>query len=721
MRFYQIVGAASQRLYRSTPPLLTCLVLLSAGPVCSQTGEPPALAPVTVTATRVDALAFDVPASIDRIDAAEARSGQSQVNLSELLGSVPGLQARDRQNYAQDVQISVRGFGARASFGIRGVRLYVDGIPATLPDGQGQISHVELGSIGRIEVLRGPFSALYGNSSGGVVQVFTAEGSGPPTLRFDTSAGSDGALRFATQASGSSGGIGYVASVSRFQTDGYRDHSAAERTLGNIKLSLRPDEDSKLTVVANSLSLPRAEDPLGLSRAQWQANPRGVDPSAIAFSTRKTVDQTQLGLVYDRPIDRANALQLTAYAGRRGTTQYQAIPVAAQASVLHPGGVIDLDRDYRGADLRWTHRTQLLGGPLTLTGGLAVDDLAEHRRGFLNFAGTALGVAGPPRRDENNQATNFDQYLQGTWAFAPRWSLMAGLRHSRIRFDSADAFIAGANPDDSGSRRFGASLPVVGLLYAVNRDLHLFATAGKGFETPTLNELAYRAGGSTGLNLGLQPSHSRSVEAGIKARGSAFGELTAAVFSTGTRDEIVTLSNTGGRATFQNAGGTRRTGFELGWTNSFADDRLRLQLAYSAMRATYSDSFSACAGTPCTTPNQAVPAGNRIPGVAPRSLYAVLSWAPPQGWQGGVELRQVGRVFVNDANSDAAAGYAVAAAYAGYKLAAGAWEWSGLLRIDNLFDRRYAGSVIVNEGNGRFFEPAPGRSWLVAMSATRRF
>ncbi|MGZ5251749.1 MAG: TonB-dependent receptor plug domain-containing protein, partial [Caldimonas sp.] len=183
------------------------------------------LTPVVVTATRTEAAAFDVPASIDRIGGDGIRDARMQVNISESLGGVPGLLARDRQNYAQDVQISVRGFGARSTFGIRGVRLYVDGIPATLPDGQGQISNVDLGSADRIEVLRGPFSALYGNSSGGVIQVFSEEGRGAPTLGASVSGGSDGALRFGVKAAGSSGSLGYLVSGSDFRTDGYRDHS----------------------------------------------------------------------------------------------------------------------------------------------------------------------------------------------------------------------------------------------------------------------------------------------------------------------------------------------------------------------------------------------------------------------------------------------------------------------------------------------------------------
>ena len=682
------------------------------------------LAPVVVTATRTEARAFDVPASIDRIDGDAVRNGRAQVNISESLGGVPGLLARDRQNYAQDVQISVRGFGARSTFGIRGVRLYVDGIPATLPDGQGQITNVDLGSVGRIEVLRGPFSALYGNSSGGVIQVFTEEGSGAPRLTFGAAGGSDGMLRYSAQASGSSGdngALGYVVGASHFRTGGYRDQSAAERNLGNAKLTLRPEGDSKLTLIANSLALPQAQDPLGLSRLQFDANPRGVDASAITFDTRKSVNQTQGGVVYEKRIDTANAIQLSGYLGHRGTQQYQAIPIATQNNPLHPGGVIVLGRDYKGLDARWTFKTQLLDAPLTLVSGVAYDTLDEHRQGFRNFIGATPGVQGALRRDENNSVSAFDQYLQAAWQLTPQWSVNAGVRHSSVHFDSKDAFITGANPDDSGSARYGATLPVIGVMFALSDQLHFYATAGRGFETPTLNELAYRSGGGTGLNFGLQSSKSTSVELGLKARPTGWGEFTAAVFQTGTEDEIVTQTNQFGRATFQNAGATRRTGVELGWSASFYQ-HLRAQLAATALDATYRDSFNTCAATPCTALTQVtIPGGNRIPGIARGSLFAALNWSPPTGVRGGLEARYLTGVPVNDINNDAAPRYAVLSANLGYVVNAGPWELGGFVRGDNLFDRKYAGSVIVNDGNGRYFEPAPGRTWLAGASATLKF
>ena len=691
----------------------------------SQTGSPrsdtpPQLPPVIVTATRFDARAFDVPASIDRIDGDTVREGRAQVNLSESLGGVPGLLARDRQNYAQDTQISVRGFGARSTFGIRGVRLYVDGIPATLPDGQGQISNVDLGSVGRIEVLRGPFSALYGNSSGGVILVFTEENTGAPRLGFGVSGGSDGMLRFSAQASGTSGDLGYSVSGSHFRTDGYRDHSATERNLGNAKLVLRPDADSQVTLIANSVSLPRAQDPLGLTRAAFESNPRGADKVATDFDTRKTVNQTQGGLIWQRRLDAANSVQALVYMGHRGTEQYQSIPVGAQASPLAPGGVISLGRNYQGTDLRWTWKSQTLDAPLTIVGGLSVDSLNEQRQGYQSFIGTTLGVRGALRRNEANDVSSSDQYLQAQWQIASQWSLNAGVRRSSVRFRSTDAYVVGINPNDSGSAQYGATLPVFGVAYAPSEQWRIYATAGRGFETPTLNELAYRSNGGTGLNFGLQASRNNSVEAGVKARSADLGEFTAAVFQTRTADEIVTQTNLGGRATFQNAGATRRSGVEFAWSGNFFGS-LRAQVAATALDATYRDGFGTCTVTPCATPNQLIPAGNRIPGIAKGVLYAALNWSPASGLRGGLEARYLTRVYVNDANSDAAPAYTVAAANLGYVLNAGPWELGGFVRVDNLFGRAYAGSVIVNEGNSRFFEPAPGRTWLAGTSATLRF
>ena len=679
---------------------------------------------VTVTATRVATPPFDVPASVAVVTLAPDSDPRPGINISETLGTVPGLWARDRQNYAQDVQISVRGFGTRSTFGIRGVRLYVDGIPATMPDGQGQISHVDLGSAAAVEVLRGPFSALYGNSSGGVLQVFTEDGAGAPRLSFGVGAGSNGQLRYDGKLTGTFGSVDAVASVSRFETDGYRRHGAARRDIENVKLGLRLDDRSKLTIIGNAVQLPLAQDPLGLSRAELQADPRGVDPVALQFDTRKVLTQTQGGVIYDLRLDGDNALRAMVYGGHRDTTQWQSIPVAAQASPLSPGGVIALGRDHDGADLRLTLRDGAARRRWSVVGGLAYDKLREHRYGYRNFTGAGdaqvLGVEGELRRNEVNDVQDLDPYLQAEWHPDPTWTLDAGVRHSTVRFVSHDQYVTGKNPDDSGRASYSATLPVLGVLYALQPDVHVYATAGRGFETPTLNEIAYRPDVQTGLNFDLRPAHSNNLELGLKTRSQAGGAFDLAVFGSRTRDEIVTLSNTGGRSTYQNVASTRRRGLELQWLRPLPHD-LEARLAYTLLDARYGGDFLACTTTPCTTPATAVAAGNRLPGVARHALFAALGWQPTRGWRAGIEARASSRVPVNDTNTDAAAAFATANLWAGYLLPAGAWRWSAFGRVDNVTGRRCVGSVIVNEGSGRYFEPAPGRTFYAGLSGSYRF
>jgi iron complex outermembrane receptor protein len=412
------------------------------------------------------------------------------------------------------------------------------------------------------------------------------------------------------------------------------------------------------------------------------------------------------------------------YGGQRATVQYQAIPVAVQVNPLHPGGVIDLNRDYAGIDLRWTGQTSLAALPLELVTGLAYDTLRERRIGRQNFVGARLGVDGALRRDELNRVSSLDPYAQATLKLSSLWSVNAGVRHSRVRFDSSDRYVSGLNGDDSGGASYSATLPVAGVSFAPAQNLRFYAAAGKGFETPTFNEVAYRSGGGTGLNFGLRPSRSDNLEGGVKWRTAAGEgariETRAALFQTDTRDEIVGQTNLGGRSTFQNAGATRRHGLEFASSLNLPGNWL-LQASYTWLDARYRESFLTCTASPCAAPNLPVPAGNRIPGIARTALTLEAGWRPALGWRGGFEARYLSEVPVNDINSDAAESFVTAAVHIGYLARLGGWTVTTGARIDNLFDKKYAGSVIVNEGNGRFFEPAAGRNWLLSVSGSYAF
>ena len=513
---------------------------------------------IVVTATRSQQDAFDLPASIDAVSLQDPDANTPGINPSEYLAGVPGLVARDRQNYAQDEQISIRGFGARSTFGVRGVRIYQDGIPATAPDGQGQVSAFSLDSGERIEVLRGPFSALYGNSSGGVIQIFTADGDGPAEFRTSLDGGFYGTYRAAANVRGSEGALGYNVDFAQFYTDNYRGHGRAERENGNAKVTYKFGNDGKLTLLANTVALPSADDPLGLTRAQFDSDPRQPQTVAVQFDTRKSVHQDQAGAIYEQSLTSTQSIRALVYYGDRDVEQYQSIPVSTQAKPTSPGGVIDLDGNYGGTDLRWSYRDALAGRPFELTAGVSFDRQRQLRLGYNNYIGPILGVQGDLRRNEQDNEADFDQYLQGKWDFADRWSLTAGARHSQVRFDSADHYITATNGDDSGNVKYGATTPVAGLLFKATPDWNLYASYGRGFETPTFNELGYRPDGSAGINFDLVPARSQNGELGSKFRFGRGGEFDVAVFQSNTRNELAVETSTGGRTTYQNIDRARR-------------------------------------------------------------------------------------------------------------------------------------------------------------------
>ena len=689
---------------------------------CIAADPAPILEPVMITATRVEQSAFDLPVSIDSLNRTQLQNGQLQVNLSEAMVRIPGIVVQNRQNYAQDLQVSSRGFGARASFGVRGLRLYSDGIPATMPDGQGQVSHFDLGSAARLEVLRGPFSSLYGNSSGGVISLFTENGEQGARVTPSLTFGSFGARRLATKFSGDNGTLNYVVNTASFRTHGYRDHSAAKRDNLNGKFNWRPDAETKLSLTVNALDMPEAQDPLGLSRAKFVTNPRQADASANGFNTRKSLNQRQLGMAYERQIGFENRLSAMVYLGHRSAIQYQAIPIATQAPATHPGGVIDLSRDYYGIDMRWTHSGILANAPLTVTAGLNYDNLDEARRGFQNFIGAQTGVLGALRRNEDNNIHSFDQYAQAQWEPSEQWLLMSGLRHSMVKVVSTDKYVVGANGDDSGTTSFSAVTPVLGVTWRALPALNVYASLGKGFETPTINEASYKPSGAAGLNLDLQAAKSDNLEVGMKALIGENISVKVALFDIRTKNEIVTASNAGGRATFQNVDGTRRNGLELN-LDAYLGSNFAIAAACSRLKAAYTDAFRSCRATGCTAATSvAIAAGNRMPGIPANTLYGELLWKHrASGFIGAIELRHVSRVYVDDQNSDAAPGYSIGNVRLTFEQKSDGWLFKEFFRVDNLGDRKYAGSVIVNDGNGRFFEPAPGRNWLLGLSASYAF
>ena len=689
-------------------------VLMLALPALAAELLPVPLERVQVQAAKVHAVEdFELPAATTRL-VLEADGNGRGAQLSEVLGAVPGLLARDRQNYAQDTQLSLRGFGARSTFGVRGVRLLLDGVPATMPDGQGQLAHFNVLGAERVEVLRGPFSALYGNSSGGVLQLWSADGQQGDPWRLRSSYGSNNTVTTGVQLKGVAGAMHYNVAANHFRTDGWREHSAARRESVNARLGFDLAAGHRLDLLFNGFDAPHAQDPLGLSREQLRENPRQATAVATQYNTRKSVRQTQLGLVYSAERDQ-QTWRLMGYAGQRAVEQFLAIPPGPQNSPLHSGGVIDLDSDYGGLDARWAWHGQLAGKPLELVVGANADRQQQHRSGYENFIGSTLGVKGRLRRDQQDRVQNIDQFAQAWWQFGPRWSALLGARHSALQFRSRDRYIIATNPDDSGRRDYSATTPVAGLVFRANDDLRLYASAGRGFETPTFNELGYRADGGAGLALDLAAATTRNYEIGGKWRVQSGARLELALFRADSDDELAVATNSGGRSSYRNIGATRRQGAELSWQQPIAADQ-QLQLAYTWLQASVREAYLTCTGlpSPCTQPSNRVAAGTRLPGVPRQQLFARWQWQPGP-WQWAAEVVAASDIGVNDLGSANAAGYGVLNLEMARQWATAHGPLRAFARVDNLLDQSYIGSVIVNDGNQRYYEPGPDRSLTVGL------
>ena len=675
---------------------------------------------IKVEATRTNTTLIDTPASVFRIDA-PPHQGNLDVNLTEVVKGIPSLQINNRENYAQDLQISMRGFGARSTFGVRGIRLYVDGIPATMPDGQGQTSNIDLTSLDHMEVLSGPFSSLYGNSSGGTILSTTKEGKGKDSITMSYAGGSEQKNHVGLVLQGGSKNQyepAYVISSSYFDTDGYRDHSAAHKVLNNAKLTWNLDDGSKFNWITNYVKI-GAQDPGGLTRDQWKDDPKQVAGNVSLYDARKEIEQIQTGVTWDKPLNDHNDLYAMAYAGQRSVTQYQSIPKIAQTKTTTPyqaGGVIDFDRNFYGADFRWTGKDLL---PNTkLSAGLAVDGMSEDRKGYNNFSGQTLGVKGDLRRDEDNTLWNLDPYLQASWNILPSVSLDAGLRYSNVHFKSEDHYIVGANGDNSGQSDYDKLLPSAALSWKIIPELMAYASYAKGFETPTFTEMSYAPTGSNrASSFDLKPATSDTYEVGLKS-SNTLGDFTLAVFDIQTKNDIVAAESIEGRATYRNADKTERKGAELTWNKKLWRD-LVARASYSYLDAKFDADIPAIG-----TGVNAIPSGNYIPGISKNQAYVGLAWQPSQGLYAGVDARYSDKIYINDANSDTAPNYTVVGANIGYAWSMQDWKVNSYARVDNLFDKNYVGSVIVNEATqpvGRYFEPAEGRNFSAGLSVTKQF
>jgi iron complex outermembrane receptor protein len=662
------------------------------------------LAPIVVTATRQAQDSFDLPVAIDVVEKENIQDGQARMTLSESLIRVPGITAQNRTQMAQDPQISTRGFGARSSFGVRGVRVYVDGIPLTMPDGQGQPGIMDLGVVNNIEVMRGPFSALYGNSSGGVIQMLTEDAPKTPEISAGVMFGSYDTKQENVRAAGNADGMEYLINYSQYSSDGYRDHSANDKKQGTAKFKFNLNEDTKLTTLVNWFDQD-AQDPLGLTRDQVFSNRKSVVDAANNADTKVSRSHTQVGFKLEHQLNTDNALVLTSYVGTRENQQY--LPRNPLGTL---GRISEISREFWGTDARWDNQGHVLGKPYALSVGTTYGKMNDDRVDTNTVNGVSNGVL---NRTEKNIASNFDQYVQARWSVLESLDLHAGVRRTKVSLEVDDQLLT--NGDSSGNVSYRKTTPVIGAIWKVTPTLNLYANYGKGFETPTFVEVAYASTViSSTPNLNLKPSESRNFEVGAKAFLGDNTRANLSLFKIMTDDEIVLANTVNGISVYTNANKTSRNGAELS-VESKLPHNFTLYGAYTLLNAKFDSDYT-------TAANGLIASGNVIPGTYHTQIYAEAAWKHVEsGFRTAFEARHNSKTYVNDINTDSAPSYTIFNVRAGFEQQLKSWRFSEFVRVENIFDKDYIGSVRVNDGNSRFFEPAAGRNWLLGLNANYRF
>lgn len=652
------------------------------------------LSPVVVTGTRIEQNSFDLPMSINSISGETIRDAQQQVHLSETAARIPGVVVNNRNHGAQELSISSRGFGPRSQFGVRGIRLYADGIPLTMPDGQGQTGTFNLDNASNIEFLRGPFSALYGNSSGGVVQLFTKNGGPETEVSIGATYGNWGTNRETVTYSGKTGEVDYLLNASRYETNGYRVNSGYKKEMLNAKIGIQLNEDTKLTLIVLDLDQPDVKDPGGLTLAEYKNNMRAARTNAVSRNLHKEISHTQAGVVLDHKITNNDALKVTTYYGTRDNLQF-----------LFDNTASGYDRDFGGVDLRWSHKGEFINKPLNFTAGLNFDHMRDDR---YRYSGTSVGriiSSSTLTRSEINKAYNFDQYLQGEWQANEKISVHAGLRNSRVTFDNTDKMQHAYDDKVSHSK----TTPVAGIVFKVNPTFNLYANAGKGFETPTFVEQSYNdPTNPTSTNPNLKPSTSQNFEIGAKAFLTDNTLINLALFNVKTEKEIV-VDRSDVVTVYKNAGDTERKGIELS-VDSELGNNVKGYIAYTLLNAEFKDAFGS------------VKSGNKIPGTFSNRAYSELSWKhPSSGFFTAIEGIYSSKTYVNDVNTASADSYAIFNWRGGFSQSISNWKFSEFVRVDNITNKDYIVSTRANDTASRFYEPGLPANWTVGVNASYRF
>ena len=655
---------------------VVCIVFFTIG---VQAQNQSALATITLSEVALQAPKTETPRnqlpfslSVQSVD--EFQKIYQQLSLQEYLVAVPGLFTQNANNYAQDLRISLRGFGARAAFGIRGIKLIVDGIPETTPDGQGQLDNLPLGLLSSVEVLRGPSASLYGNASGGVLYLNTLDQLENETIQLQSRLGAYGFQSYQLNTSLKGEKTVALFHINRTKTDGFRQYSGFEQTLFNAKIKHRFSSKSTLQLQLNYTDSPRAEDAGGITLEDTEADWSQARQRNVEYDTYESVNQFKSGLRWQQ--DWGEQWNLDTYGFYTFRDFYGKLP-------FENGGIVDLTRNYYGFGSRLNyiqdkHRWQI---------GIETAQQADQRDRYLNLKGAQGSLS-------FSQLESFDSF--GFYILDEiQWEkvlLRTSLRYDDLRL-GADTV--------SEDQTYQVLNPSVGLSYEVASQQRLFANFSTSFETPALSELSANPSGAEGLNLELEPARALNYELGWKGLW-AKTRMEANVFFIESTNEILPyeLEAFPGRAFYRNAGATQRWGVEV--FGSYQWEKWELQASMTQAQYRFAEN-----GTLKDT---------TLPGIPNSQFLLQLGYTSLENWQFQLTGEHIGSLYADTTNAVQIEAFQKVRLQGGKTTALGDLELNLFAGINNLFDVRYFDNIRLNAFGGRYYEPAPGRNFFVGLS-----
>lgn len=644
---------------------------------------------IIVTSTRLEAPKYEVPAAVSIVAKDDIQLGRQQLGLDESLNRVPGIFSQNRYNFTQDLRISIRGFGARSSFGIRGIKIFADEIPATLADGQGGVDDIDLGSAARIEVIRGPSSSIFGSSSGGAISIYTEDGPEIPFIEAGVTAGEYDHQKYQLKSGGKYNRLNYLFNASHLTMDGYRDHSEVEHNLINTKFRFTIDDSSTLTMIFNAVDSPTANDAGAITAEEAALDPTQAQERNLSSNAGEELEQQKIGFVYHKQFNEQHAITLRNYYLWRDFETF--LPFGSHIAFVPDDGVTAFDRFFYGGGAQYIFTGNLMGMPNRFTAGVDIDIQEDDRQRFINDA----GVKGALTFDQLEEAESYGFYFRNELAVIDSVKLTVGGRYDRVDLSVDDRFLS--NADQSGSLEFDEFSPSVGILWSPRPEINLYANYSTSFETPTFTELSNPAR-NLNVNLGgfsnVNAQTAESYEIGMKGNVLDRIDYEISLYIMNVEDEITNISNLGSRAFFENAD-TDRNGLEAAMTAELVAG-LTLTAAY-----TYSDfEFDSFPSDPTLV-------GNSLPGLPEQQFFTELAYRHDAGFYCIWDFMYVDGLYANNSNTVKTDAYTLSNLRAGYQATFSNIEVSPFIGINNLFDEEYFSNVRINAFGGRLFEPAP--------------